>query len=127
MPQPVPCTAGARLAPKGNDEMSDAPGSAPRTGMTTVPPGAGSPLPHRTGNSGLVLLIVAGLSTLVGFLLAAPAVILAILAMVNQDQDPSRAARLARWGWTAYGVAMTLMLTAAALLFWIAGLAAGAN
>lgn len=107
--------------------MSDAPGSAPRTGMTTVPPGAGGPLPHRTGGPGLVLLIVAGLSTLVGLLLAAPAVILAILAMVNQDQAPSRAARLARWGWVVYAVAMTLMLTAAVFLFWIAGYAASGN
>jgi hypothetical protein len=107
--------------------MNDAPGSTPRTGMTTAPPAAGSLPPRRAGKSGLVLLIVSGIATIVGFILAVPALVLAILSVVNRDKDPSHAARLARWGWVVYAIVMTVMLAAAGLLFWIAGYAASGN
>ena len=107
--------------------MSDTPGDAPRTRMAPVPPATGSLSRRQTGKSGLVLLIVAGLSTIVGFVLTAPALILGILSVVNRDKDPSHAARLARWGWVVYAITMTLMLAAAGFLFWIAGYAASGN
>ena len=50
------------------------------------------------------------MSTLFGCILAIPAVILAILALVKQDDSPSDSARLSRWGWIAYGIAVALVV-----------------
>ena len=136
----VPLHRWGITSPEGNDAVNDASGSAHTIGRSTPPAGApggsypvdqraqvGPPLPNRPSNSGLVLLIVAGLSTAIGLLIAAPAVILAILAMANQQDAPSRAARLARWGWIVYAIAMALMVAAAAILIGFAVYAASGS
>ena len=84
-----------------------------------------NPGPRRS-RSGLVLLIVAGISTLCGWVLALPAVIFAAMSMGDQS-SPARSMRLVRWGWIAYAIAMTLFLIAAALLMTFATLAASGN
>jgi hypothetical protein len=65
---------------------------------------------RKTNGSAIALLIVSGVSTLFGCLFAIPAVILAILALVKQDDSPSDSARLARWGWIAYAIAVALVV-----------------
>jgi hypothetical protein len=65
---------------------------------------------RRTNGSAIALLIVSGVSTLFGCIFAIPAVILAILALVKQDDSPSDSARLSRWGWIAYGIAVALVV-----------------
>ena len=87
-----------------------------------TPDGPVTPTPRRS-RSGLVLLIVAGVSTLGGWVLALPAVILAAMSLGDQ-RSPARSIRLVRWGWIAYASAMILFLVAAALLIGIAILAA---
>ena len=101
-----------------HDHAQGAPGQPEAAGGR--PGYAPSPPPRRTSNSGLALVIVAGLSTVVGFVLAAPAAVLGILSMVYEHESPSRAARFARWGWIAYAIVMTLMAIAAALLIGVA-------
>ena len=108
-----------------HDPLQGAPGES--DAARRHPGHAPSSLPRRTSNSGLVLVIVAGLSTLVGFVLAAPAVVLGILSMVHQTESPARAARFARWGWVAYAIVMTLMLIAGALLIGVAMYAASGS
>src|SRR4051812_21012876 len=65
-------------------------------------------------NSAVTLLIVAGISSVVGIFLAIPAAILGILAVVHQDDAPSRSARFTRWGWVAYAIGATLTVLAGA-------------
>lgn len=76
------------------------------------PYGYGSPYarPRQTNTSAIVLLIVSGLSTLFGCLLAIPAVILAIMGLVKQDDSPTESARFTRWGWIAYAIAVGLVI-----------------
>src|SRR4051812_6193822 len=99
--------------------------SSPTSDFRSYPAGREpvSPGPRRS-NPGLVLLIVAAVTTLCGWVLALPAVILAALSMGNQS-SPSRSQRLVRWGWIAYAIAITVLLVAAAFLFAIATYAAG--
>jgi hypothetical protein len=66
--------------------------------------------PKQTNSSAIVLLIVSGLSTLFGCLFAIPAVILAIMGLVKQDQSPAESAKFTRWGWIAYVVAVALVV-----------------
>ena len=76
------------------------------------PYGYGSPYarPRQTNTSAIVLLIVSGLSTLFGCLFAIPAVILAIMGLVKQDDSPTESARFTRWGWIAYAIAVGLVI-----------------
>lgn len=81
-------------------------------GQQPQPYGYGSPYarPRQTNTSAIVLLIVSGLSTLFGCLLAIPAVILAIMGLVKQDDSPTESARFTRWGWIAYAIAVGLVI-----------------
>ena len=81
-------------------------------GQPGQPQGYGSPYarPRQTNTSAIVLLIVSGLSTLFGCLLAIPAVILAIMGLVKQDDSPTESARFTRWGWIAYAIAVGLVI-----------------
>ena len=76
--------------------------------------------------SGLVLLIVAGVSTLCGWVLALPAVVLAAMSMGDRSSS-ARSERLVRWGWIAYAIAMSLFVVAAVILMGIATLGASGN
>lgn len=78
-------------------------------------------------SSAVTLLIVAGISSLVGIFLAIPAAILGILAVVHQGDSPSRSAKFTRWGWIAYATGMTLTVLAGALLIGVATYAASGN
>jgi hypothetical protein len=75
----------------------------------------------------VILLIVAGISSVVGCVLAIPAAILGILAVVNQAESPAHSAKLTRWGWIAYATGATLWVLAALALMGIAGFAASGN
>jgi hypothetical protein len=75
----------------------------------------------------VILLVVAGASSIVGCFLAIPAAILGILAVVNQAESPSRSAKLTRWGWIAYATGAALWVLAAVALMVIAGVAATGN
>lgn len=100
------------VGPRGNEPAHDGSAFAPAT---------------QGNNSALVLLVVAGVSTLVGCFLAIPAAVLGILGVVHQRESPSRSARFTRWGWIAYTTGVALMAAAAAALMLIAGYAASGN
>ena len=78
-------------------------------------------------NAALVLLIVAGVSTLVGCFPAVPAAVLGILGVIHQRESPSRAAKFTRWGWITYAIGVALMAAAAAALMLVAVYAASGN
>lgn len=100
------------VGPQGNEPAHD--------GSAFAPAAQGN-------NSALALLVVAGVSTLVGCFLAIPAAVLGILGVVHQRESPSRSARFTRWGWIAYTIGVALMAAAAAALMLIAGYAASGN
>ena len=85
-----------------------------------------SPSTQRRG-SAVPLLIVAGISSLVGIFLAIPAAILGIIAVAHRGDSPSRSAKFTRWGWIAYAIGMTLTGVAAAILIGFATYAASGN
>lgn len=94
------------------------------------PPSYGGPAPSPSGqrrDSAVVLLVVAVLSTVLGCVVALPAVILGILAVVNRAESPARSAKFTRWGWIAYAAAAALWVLAAVALMVIAGVAASGN
>ena len=66
--------------------------------------------PRQTNTSAIVLLIISGLSTLIGCIFAIPAVILGIMALVKQDESPAESAKFTRWGWIAYAVAVAVVV-----------------
>ena len=76
--------------------------------------------------SAATLLVVAGISSVVGCFLTIPAVILGILALAHQG-EPQRSAKFTRWGWIAYAIGATVTALAAAALIVIAGYAASGN
>jgi hypothetical protein len=67
--------------------------------------------PRKTNTSAIVLLIVSGLSTLFAFCITAiPALVLAIVSLVKQDDSPADSAKYARWGWIAYAIGVALYI-----------------
>lgn len=67
--------------------------------------------PRKTNTSAIVLLIVSGLSTLFAFCITAiPALVLAIISLVKQDDAPADSAKYARWGWIAYAIGVALYI-----------------
>ncbi|HET6693764.1 MAG TPA: hypothetical protein VFG97_05635, partial [Pedococcus sp.] len=78
-------------------------------------PGTYGP-PPRTNGSALVLTIISGLTTVACCLFTAPALILGIVALTRQSTDPAGSARMARYGWIAFAVAIGLTLVAGGIL-----------
>jgi hypothetical protein len=66
--------------------------------------------PRQTNTSAIVLLVVSGLSTLVGCFFAIPALILGIMAVVKQGESPADSAKFTRWGWIAYAIALAFVV-----------------
>lgn len=111
MPEPHACT-GDRAHSQG--------GQGPAPSRSAYDPrGQRSPA--------LVLLIVAGISTLVGLVTSVPALVLAVLALLSQHKAPSRAAVLTRWGWIAYAAGALLLVLFGVVLVVVAGYAASGN
>ena len=90
----------------------------PVTGYPPQPwaaPGTYGP-PPRTNGSAVVLTIISGLTTVACCLFTAPALILGIVALTRQSTDPAGSARMARYGWIAFAVAIGLTLVAGGIL-----------
>ena len=83
--------------------------------------------PRNQSRAPLTLVVVAGISTLIGLFLSIPAVILGVLAMASQAKAPARAASLTRWGWIAYAAGAVLMVSAGVALVVVAGYAASGS
>ena len=66
--------------------------------------------------SAVVLTIISGLTTVACCLFTAPALILGIVALTRQSTDPAGSARMARYGWIAFAVAIGLTLVAGGIL-----------
>jgi hypothetical protein len=66
--------------------------------------------PRQTNTSAIVLLVVSGLSTLVGCFFAIPALVLGIMAVVKQGESPADSAKYTRWGWIAYAIAIAFVV-----------------
>lgn len=63
-----------------------------------------------TNTSAIALLVVSGLSTLVGCFFAIPALVLGIMAVAKQNQSPEEASKFTRWGWIAYAIAVAFVV-----------------
>jgi hypothetical protein len=91
-----------------------------------VPPPPGYPVPYQPGSyagapgyvaprqntSALVLTIVSGATILLcAGVLVIPALILGIIGLSRQNQDPESSGRMSRYGWWAYaaGVAVSVI------------------
>lgn len=68
--------------------------------------------PPRSNGSALTLTIISGITTLSCCLFTAPALILGIVALTRQSTDPEGSARMTRYGWIAFAVAIALALVA---------------
>lgn len=89
---------------------------------------APTPPPTPAGRAPAVpLLVVAGVSTVVGLFTTIPALLLAIVSTLEHRHSPGRAATLLRWGWIAYAVGAALLVVAGVVLVVVAGVAAGGN
>ena len=90
--------------------------------------GRSTPAPAGPDNSSAVVqLAVAGVFTLLGCVMALPAAVLGIVAVVQHKNSPARSATLTRWGWIAFGVGVGLTALAAIGLMVVAGIAATGN
>lgn len=97
-------------------------GQQPGYGYSPSPyaaPGPYGQVPQRNG-SALALTIVSAITTLGCCLFTAPALILGIIALTRQSTDPESSARMARYGWIAFGVAIVLSIVAVAVFFAVA-------
>lgn len=83
-------------------------------GPYAPPPYAGNPYGavRQANTSAIVLVIVAGLSTLLSCLPAIPAVVFGIIALVKQDDEPPESRKFARWGWIAYAIGVAVYIVA---------------
>jgi hypothetical protein len=63
-----------------------------------------------TNTSAIALLVVSGISTLVGCFFAIPALVLGIMAVAKQNQSPQEASKFTRWGWIAYAIAIAFVV-----------------
>ncbi len=104
---------------QGHGEPRD--GARPARGGPAPTPGT-----SRT-SSAVTLLVVAGLSTMIGLFTAVPAVVLGILAVAYQSESPSRSATFTRWGWIAYAAGALVLVLAGAALMVVAVYAASGN
>ena len=85
-------------------------------------PGGYAPSPHaapgtygqpaRTNGSALTLTIISGITTVSCCLFSAPALIFGIVALTRQTNDPEGSARMTRYGWIAFAVAIALGVVA---------------
>lgn len=113
-PPPAPGAPGTLGAgfPPGPPAAYGGPGYGPpapgQPGPGYPPSPYGRPQGGTTNTSAIVLLVVSGLSTLIGCFLAIPALILGIMAVVKQGESPADSAKFTRWGWIAWGVAAAL-------------------
>jgi hypothetical protein len=97
----------------------------PQRGGYLTPSGTAT-FPTKPSRSAVTLLVVAGVSSMVGCFLAIPGAILGILAVVHQG-DPVRSAKFTRWGWIAYAIGATLTALAGLALMAVAHYAASGN
>jgi len=109
----APGTVGAGFPP-GPPAAYGGPGYGPpapgQPGPGYAPSPYGRPQGGTTNTSAIVLLVVSGLSTLIGCFFAIPALILGIMAVVKQGESPADSAKFTRWGWIAYAVAVAFVV-----------------
>ena len=65
----------------------------------------------------MVLTVLSGLGTVSCCLFLAPALIFGIVALTKQSNDPAGSAKMTRYGWIAFGVAMVLAVLAVVAFF----------
>ena len=84
------------------------------TGYSQAPYAA----PRTTNGSALALTITSAIAVvLCGGLLVIPALVFGIIGLTKQSSDPAQAAKMARWGWIAFGVGLLVSLIAVVVLF----------
>ena len=102
-------------APQLNPYATGGPAGYPPPGQ---PPFSYQQAPQRRTNvSAIVLLILSGLTLLACCLVEIPAVILAIVALTKQNDDPAGSRRLTTYGWIAFGVGLLIAVVVAVLLY----------
>jgi hypothetical protein len=122
--------------PQGTGYPEYGPQGASGPGYPAPAPPAGYPTPYqpaygaapayaapRQNTGALVLTIVSGVTLVFcGGLLVIPALILGIIGLTKQNEDPEGSSRMTRYGWWAYaaGVAVTIIAAIAILGFFIA-------
>ncbi len=65
----------------------------------------------------MVLTVLAGIGTVGCCLFLAPALIFGIVALTKQSNDPAGSAKMTRYGWIAFGVAIALAVIAVVMFF----------
>lgn len=120
-PPPVPGAPGtmgagfppgppAQYGQPGYGQPAYGPPAPGQPGQGYAPSPYGRPQQGTTNTSAIALLVVSGLSTLVGCFFAIPALILGIMAVVKQGEQPADSAKFTRWGWIAYAVAVAFVV-----------------
>lgn len=73
--------------------------------------------PAPSNGSAMVLTVLSGIGTVSCCLFLAPALIFGIVALTKQSNDPAGSAKMTRYGWIAFGVAMVLAVLAVVAFF----------
>lgn len=73
--------------------------------------------PAPSNGSAMVLTVLSGIGTVSCCLFLAPALIFGIVALTKQSNDPAGSAKVTRYGWIAFGVAMVLAVLAVVAFF----------
>jgi hypothetical protein len=73
--------------------------------------------PGGTNVSAIVLLILSALSLLGCCIVEIPAVILAIVALTKQNDDPEGSKRITKYGWIAFAVGLVIAVVVVVILF----------
>lgn len=114
-PQPSydPYAAGGAQAQQGGYPPYQVPG------QWQAPPVAyGTPPPQNT--SALVLTILSGIATLTCCLPMVVSLVMGIMALSKNSEDPEGSRRLTKWGWIVFGVCLALSVIAIGIFIAIA-------
>ncbi|MFV0462437.1 MAG: hypothetical protein ACK5MP_04440 [Nostocoides sp.] len=92
------------------------PTGPPTTYAAPAPGGYGRP-PAPANVSAIVLVVMSSLLTLACCLPVVPALVIGIVALTKNNDDPVGSRRLAAWGWVAWAIGVVLALVFIAWLF----------
>lgn len=97
--------------PYGGAPYGSAPYGSPASPYGAPPPAYYQSAAPQSNTSALVLTIVSAIGTL-SCCLPLPALILGIMALTKQTNEPEQSAKLARYGWITFGAMVALAVVA---------------
>lgn len=108
---PPPGGAPSGGTPYGGAPYGGAPYGSPDSPYGTPPPAYYQSAAPQSNTSALVLTIVSAIGTL-SCCLPLPALILGIMALTKQTNEPEQSAKLAKYGWITFGAMVALAVVA---------------